>query len=363
MQQPNVAQAAPDRASRRKVVLIVAGVAAALLLYFSSLTILSSLQLLDFGPSAGTISYAPDSLAAAASISLDRPITAAAWSPDGTLVATADGGAAVELRRISDGQRIGTLDAGSAPTALFFSPDGRTVVAATAADEIRAWSTADSKALYAPLKLPAPLKVVMVSADGQRIHAAGSDGTLFIWQLVDGQKLLERAGKLPPLRDGAAWSEDGRVLAYADSERGIVLWSLEKDEEQRVIEPPGARARVVALAFSHLGGLLAAQDERGQVEIFRTQTGEHVQTFAWAGQGATDSPPVSASAFSADARLFALGGADGRIELWDVQRGQLRATVSGQGGAVRAIGFADDGATMGAAGAAGAVQTWRAKGP
>ena len=360
MQQQTIAPNEARRVSRRKVLIIVAGVAAALLLYFSSLTILSSMQLLDFGPSKGTISYAPDQLVAGQQIDLGagQSITTAAFSPDGALAATGGNGVSIELRRLPGGERVGTLDAGDRPQTLLFSPDSRIVLAASSTT-IRVWNAANSQPLYAPLQANMPLKVVMISADGQRIYAAGTDGTLLVWQLSNGQRLLIRTGKLPALNDGATWSEDGRLLAYADASRGVVLWSLEKEEEQYVVaaQPNG---RIVNLAFSHLGGLLASQDESGQVQIFRTQTGELVHTFRWAGQTAPGVAPISTSSFSADARLFVLGGNDGRIELWDAQKGELRATIDASSASVRDLGFSDDGTTMSAATEDGNVRLWHA---
>ena len=63
-----------------------------------------------------------------------------AFSPDGTILASASADATVKLWRVSDGARLDTLNQPQAEQySVAFSPDGQFVVAAGADNRLRLW--------------------------------------------------------------------------------------------------------------------------------------------------------------------------------------------------------------------------------
>lgn len=351
--------AAERRENQRKVGLIIGIVAAVLLFFFAFLTATSSLQLFDFGPSRGTISYAPEQIVQSEDILLatEAPIHKVAFSFDGQYVANAYLSGKIELRTLATGELLTTLDLADEPIQLAFSPNSSLLLAASER-EIRVWDVASQQLIYAPIQSRIQMKSVIFSADGQRIQAAGYDGSVLIWQIVDAKSLLERDNTVPPLEYGSAFNEHGTMIAYYDAERGVVVWSLEKDEEKVVLDSTLGAVPIVDLTFSHLGGLVASIDQNGKVYINRTQTGELVHSFQWQGSRNENGKTIVAFSFSADARLLALGGADGQIELWDVQAATLRKTIPGNGNAVRGFGFTDNGDIFASLDVAGLLRVW-----
>ena len=73
-----------------------------------------------------------------------RSVNSIAFSPDGSLLATAGNDGMVGLWTVATGQRRVSLDGQATwlPTILF-SPDGRTLVLACGDDDIRLWDLAD----------------------------------------------------------------------------------------------------------------------------------------------------------------------------------------------------------------------------
>jgi WD40 repeat protein len=69
---------------------------------------------------------------------------------------------------------------------------------------------------------------------------------------------------------------------------------------------------------------------------------------------------VNAVAFAPDGRTLAWNGSAACLTLWDVDRGQARATLRGHSGWIRSVAFAPDGQTLVSGGADATVRLWDA---
>ena len=63
-------------------------------------------------------------------------------------------------------------------------------------------------------------------------------------------------------------------------------------------------------------------------------------------------------AFSSDGRIFAVGGRDGSVTLWDAASHQEIATLTGHTGPIDAIAFSHDGHTLATASDDGTARLW-----
>lgn len=344
---------APVPVSRRNALIWVGGVGGALLLYFLVMTILSDPRVIDPGPAAGTISYAPARVVQSTQFDLGAPAALMAFSPNGALAATyAPNASQVEVRSAADGARVATYPVDEQLTTLLFSPDGTKLAASDARGQVLMWHAATGQALYGPLNQGnGPVATLLVTNDGQRVQVASPNGSVTIWQLSDGRVL--RQDNVGPLGGAAAFSEDGRLLAHSERE-GIVVFDLEKDAVRNTIT--AANGSYAALTFTHLGGLLAATRTNGTVDIFQAQVGDPINTFV---SPAPVVGVVQAGAFSADARFFATALADGGVALWNVRAGGLSATLRGHTQPAVGFGFTDDGQTLASAAADGTLRLWR----
>jgi WD40 repeat protein len=106
----------------------------------------------------------------------------------------------VALWSVATGHRVGALmsagaavSAGRAAAAAAFSPDGR--ILATAVDgSIRLWDTATRQQIGAPMTAgPDPLYAVAFSPDGRTLATVGADGTARSWNVAFPAGLLAGA--------------------------------------------------------------------------------------------------------------------------------------------------------------------------
>jgi WD40 repeat protein/DNA-binding SARP family transcriptional activator len=115
--------------------------------------------------------------------------TVAAWSPDGTMVATASGGKVV-LWRAADGAPVRTVAADPEfVQAVAFSPDGTLLAAAGSGERFTTlWEVASGR-LVGRLRHPTYVVAVRFDPQGRTLATAATDGTVRLWDLASRRQL------------------------------------------------------------------------------------------------------------------------------------------------------------------------------
>jgi WD40 repeat protein len=118
------------------------------------------------------------------------------------------------------------VSAGRAAAAAAFSPDGR--ILATAIDSsIRLWDTATRQQIGTPITAgPGPAYAVAFSPDGRTLATAGADGTARLWDAATQQEIGSPMTAGPDPLDAVAFSPDGRTLATARGDGAARSWDV-----------------------------------------------------------------------------------------------------------------------------------------
>jgi WD40 repeat protein len=146
----------------------------------------------------------------------------AAWSPDGTRVATV-WGSSIKVWDADTGEE--QLQFGPYfVTDVEWSPDGSRI--ATAGDDALGpmiWDAATGDRVVTLLGHTSGVAAVDWSPDGARIASAGLDGTARVWDAASGAQLASFTGHTKPLAD-IAWSPDGTRIATASEDGSVKIW-------------------------------------------------------------------------------------------------------------------------------------------
>jgi len=114
--------------------------------------------------------------------------------------------------------------------------------------------------------------------------------------------------------------------------------------------------RILSVAISPDGKLLAAGTGNGEVRLWQTATGQPFLTCKG------HSNWVQSVAFSPDGRVLASGGTDQTVRLWEVDSGRCLKIISGHSYRVWSVAFSPDGQTLATSGANQTVKLWDAAG-
>jgi WD40 repeat protein/class 3 adenylate cyclase len=281
----------------------------------------------------------------------DAPVIAAAFSPDGTLLATVTLAEATlwntaTWRPIAPPLRSSQ---GGWEEGVDFSPDGRTLAIAGREGRVELWDPSTSKQLgeltdpVAAASDEPALSVVRYSPDG-RVIAAGSKAMnhVTLWDTASG--LIGRPITTNPPGSGAQWiafSPDSKRIAVPGAPGTVGIWEVATG--RRVGEPLAIGSEdVEAAIFANGGQTLIASDDAGSVSLVDIATGRPIRPPLSVGE-----EPAAALALSPDGRLLAAASFAGSVFLWDVETGApYGPPLTADTSPVSGVAFSPDGQTL-----------------
>ena len=232
------------------------------------------------------------------------------------------------------------------------SPDGKLVAAGGAGEGVGLWDMTPSGALsarekLAPIKARGAVRRLRFSPTGEALAATGWDGTVQVWDLEAGeppQQLGSHGGRVA----GLSFSPNGKTLATSGIDRTVRLWDIYSLATSR--GGIGHDFGVLSAAFSPDGRLVASGGEDKTIRIWDAASGAPLREIK--GRGAT----VASVAFSPDGKLLATGSGDGGVRLWDPATGVMKAVMLGHRAGVNCVRFGHDGRHVASASSDGTVR-------
>ncbi len=264
----------------------------------------------------------------------DDYVQALVWSPDGSLLASAEVSGPIVLfdgrdgaiRHRLEGHGFGTAD-------LAWSPGGSLLASAGQDGTARIWE-ADSGRLRGEVRAGATWveRVAWrpIGSDDEAIVATSAGRKIRLWSPDGGELRIypDQPGVVTDLR----WSPDGRTLASAGNGR-VVFWSSESEEPTQIIKQPGCP--ILAIAWSPEGDRLAAGCQDATVHYWTLRDQEHFQMSGYPMK-------VRRLAFDPSGRWLATDGSAG-VAIWDTSgdgpAGTAPVMPVGHDGPIIALGF------------------------
>lgn len=203
-------------------------------------------------------------------------VTAIGWSPNGKLFATA-GGAPTEdgeIRIFNDkGQSIRDFKSPHSDTVfgIAFSPDGSMLASASADKFVRVFEIPSGKLLKSLEGHTQHVLDVGWSTDGKRIISAGADDLIKFWNLETGEKTRDLRGTTKQVMR-LAFVQKSPAFFSVGGDAIVRRWSTETGDPSRTFND--ARDALYAVATNADGTTLATGGEEGLVRIYDAKTGQ-----------------------------------------------------------------------------------------
>src|ERR1700733_6988195 len=239
-------------------------------------------------------------------------VVSVAFSPDGHLLASADGGNNLYVSDLTNGSKLSfggpfTQQPARGGESVAFSPDGNSLAAGGTDNFVRVWSLLLRLQIRTSMLHAATVESVAFSPDGLLLASASMDKTIKIWDARTFGKLNTLSGHTASVLS-VAFSPDGRLIASASADKTIKLWDSATGREIRTLA--GHSEEVRCVVFSPDGRTLASASQDKTVKLWDVATGNTVRTLT----GHSDM--VTGVAFSPDGHWLASASWDQTVKLW-----------------------------------------------
>jgi len=258
-------------------------------------------------------------------------VSSLAFAEDGRLFSTGADGRTTIFRTGGKWSLERTIGGNDEPTelvdrvlALDFSPDGKWLATggglAARASELKLWDVASGKLVREiPEAHRDTVYGVRFSADGEYLASASADRLVRIFRVADGTLVRTLEGHTHHVL-GVAWQSGGKLLATCGGDRLVKLWDFESATSVRTMRGDtyllgDYKREVTSIAFIGDTEHLVTSSGDRTVRMHRTSSARDVRVFQG---GATF---MHAAVATSDGKLVLGGGRDGVLHIWNGESG------------------------------------------
>ena len=267
----------------------------------------------------------------------DGTVNSAAFSPDGSRVATASQDGTTRIWDALSANQIAVLRGRArAVFSAAFSPDGSRIVTGSDDWAVRIWDVESAREIAFLFRHGAPVTSAAFSPDGSRIATASQDGTARIWDPASAKEIaiLRHDGYV----SSAAFSPDGSRLVTAGWDKTARVWDAATGKEMAVLR--GHHGRVWSAAFNSDGSRIVTASPDKTARIWDAANASEIAVLGGHVDG------VKSAAFSPDGSRIVTASLDKTVRIWDAASAKQIAVMRGHQNGVHSAAFSPDGSRI-----------------
>jgi len=241
-----------------------------------------------------------------------------------------------------------------------FSPDGRRILSAGADGTINIWDAINGKELMTLRGHEGAVVAAAFSPDGKRIASIGRDNKVKVWDANSGKESMTLTGddslsdRFPPafIPVSVAFSPDGRKIVSGSPDNAIKVWDV--DGGALLMTLSGHEGWPTCFAFTPDGERIVSSSIDETIRVWDASTGQQLMVLKGHESG------VGGIAISPDGKSIVSHSADRTAKVWDMATGDELMTLPGHNKNFRSVTFNNDGTRIATGDRTGEVEVWDA---
>ncbi|MGC4033591.1 MAG: serine/threonine-protein kinase [Tepidisphaeraceae bacterium] len=265
---------------------------------------------------------------------------AMSWSHDAKWIATTDEQNTVSIRNArTHERRIVLRGAADTLNAIAWNPDDSRLAAAGSDQTVWIWNV-ETGALTASLPAQLIVRALAWSLDN-RLASGGDDAVVRLWDLPNAREAKSLRGHISAVRS-LTWSADSTLLASGSDDATINIWDAGTGTIKTVLK--GHVASVTGVAWSGSRNRLASCSEDQTIRLWDPIVATQLASLT----GHTTS--VRSIAWSPNDARLASAGDDHAVKIWDASSGNVALTLSTDNSIPSVVDWSPDGSRLAVAG-------------
>ncbi|KAI9695436.1 MAG: hypothetical protein M1820_008621 [Bogoriella megaspora] len=276
---------------------------------------------------------------------------------------------------------------------VVFSHDSNLLISGSLC-EVKIWDAVSGQCLQTLRpEIPEDIISVAFSYDSKQLAAVLSDGTVYIWNVIDDKCLLTLEWTASTrvqrtLRGSINFSLDSAQLVSTHHSK-LAVWDLSKSKCPKILE--GHSDNIISVSFSGDSKRLASASNNGSIKIWDVDSGKCIKTheldrrfesvaffrdLTWIISSAlhndeiliwdrnsgerlqTFNKAATSLALTHDSMQLASASYDSTVEIWDVNSGECLQTFRGHSAGIYSLSFSRDSTHLASASRDRTIKIW-----
>ncbi len=292
----------------------------------------------------------------------EKPILAAVFAPDGTILITAGDDGIVHTWDAETGAAIETLEGHGAPVTALAVLGPRDILSTARNNTAIVWDGQPEWRLErtigsidSPELLVDRVLALAFSSDGKLLATGGGEpsrsGELKIWNTADGSLVREFVDAHSDTIFGLEFSPDDKMIASCGADRFMKTFEVETGKFLHAFE--GHTHHVLGVTWRADGRMIATSGADNVIKVWDARTGDQLRTI----QGFNKELPSIRFVSTSDNVIVA--GGDTNVLMRNAANGGNVRNYGGSSDFVYSVGASADGKTIVAGGQDGVMRIWQ----
>ena len=245
-----------------------------------------------------------------------------------------------------DNQRSGSVNC------VAWSPDSKRIVSASNDGTVQIWNAVDGKHVFLYQGhsdvVDSSINSVSWSTNGSCIASASDDKTIQVWNATNGQHLAtyrKHAARIWSV----AWSPGDQWLASTSADCTVQVWNAM--DGRRMLKYSGHAGPTYSVTWSPNSQWLASASADCTVQVWNAMDGQRALYLA-------HSDPISSVVWSPDGQWLASASDDNAIHIWNTTNGARTFTYQGHDKPVESVAWSPNGQWLASASDDNTVHIW-----